>query len=443
MTQQKEVAPGLELWGGAECTVNRVGDTYFDQTERTGHAKRISDLDLFAGLGIRALRYPVLWERTAPADIASADWSWADERLGRIRDLGMAPIVGLVHHGSGPRHTSLVDPAFPVGVASFAQAVAGRYPWVNHYTPINEPLTTARFSGLYGHWYPHGHDDATFVRVLLNECRAVVLSMRAIRATNPSALLIQTDDLGKTFSTPLLAYQADLENERRWVTFDLLCGCLTPDRPMWGWLLSQGVSDADLRWFLRNPCPPDIIGINHYLSSERYLDEDLDRFPLDTHGGNGRHAYADVLAARVLADGPLGPRGLLEECWQRYHLPIAVTEAHNGCTREEQLRWFLEVWDAAESLRRQGVDIRAVTAWSLLGAYDWDALVTRETGRYEPGVFDIRGGSPRPTAMAWLLRELAAGCRPEHPVLAQAGWWRRPERLLYPPVARAMAEALS
>ena len=55
----------LELWGGVECTVNRVGDRYRDQSVLSGHHDRIGDLDLFAGLGLKALRYPVLWERTA------------------------------------------------------------------------------------------------------------------------------------------------------------------------------------------------------------------------------------------------------------------------------------------------------------------------------------------------------------------------------------------
>ena len=111
----------LEVWAGVECTVNRVGDEYFDQLERSGHATRLEDLDRFAELGVRALRYPVLWERTAPNGLESADWSWADERLGRLRELGIHPIVGLVHHGSGPRHTSLIDPSFPEKLAEFAQ----------------------------------------------------------------------------------------------------------------------------------------------------------------------------------------------------------------------------------------------------------------------------------------------------------------------------------
>jgi dTDP-4-dehydrorhamnose reductase len=113
-----------ELWGGIECTVNRVGDEYHSQLEFGGHCTRLSDLDLLAELGLRTLRYPLLWELTAPDGVARADWRWGDERLGRLRELGIRPIVGLVHHGSGPRHTSLVDPSFATGLAAYAGAVA-------------------------------------------------------------------------------------------------------------------------------------------------------------------------------------------------------------------------------------------------------------------------------------------------------------------------------
>ncbi len=424
-----------EVWAGIECTVNRVGDQYFDQLERNGHATRLEDLDLFAELGVRAIRYPVLWERTAPNGIESADWSWADERLGRLRELGIRPIVGLVHHGSGPRHTSLIDPAFPEKLAEFARAVAERYPWVDMYTPVNEPLTTARFSGLYGHWYPHGQDALTFARALLIECRATVLSMQAIREVNPAAQLVQTEDLGKTHSTPLLAYQAELENERRWLSFDLLCGRLNRSSLMWNYLRDFGVDEAELDWFVENPCPPDVLGINHYLTSERFLDERTEHYPIGSHGGNGKHNYADVEAVRVCAEGPVGPRALLKETWERYRLPLAVTEVHLGCTREEQLRWLKEIWDGTVSLRNEGVDVRAITAWSLLGAYDWNSLVTRADGFYEPGVFDLRSPQPRPTAIARMLSDLATGREPNHPLLDTPGWWHRPERLLYPSVS--------
>ena len=196
----------LELWAGVECTVNRVGDQYFNQIERSGHFERLSDLEKFAELGISAIRYPVLWELTAPESVETADWSWADERLSFLRQLNIRPIVGLVHHGSGPYHTNLLDPQFPEKLAAYARAVAMRYPWIEDFTPINEPLTTARFSGLYGYWYPHGRDNLTFARALLNQCRAIVLAMRAIREINPTARLVQTEDLGKIHSTDNLQY---------------------------------------------------------------------------------------------------------------------------------------------------------------------------------------------------------------------------------------------
>ncbi len=424
----------LELWGGVECTVNRVGDHYFNQMARNGHRHRIEDLDRFAALGLRTLRYPLLWELIAPHGLAAADWSWADARMHRLRALGIRPIVGLVHHGSGPRATDLLDPAFAEGLAEFAAAVAQRYPWVDAYTPVNEPLTTARFSGLYGHWYPHTRDMRLMAEMLLNECRGVALAMAAVRRVNPAAQLIQTEDLGKTYSTPTLAYQAEFENERRWLSLDLLTGQLDADRPQWHYLCEHGISAEDLAWFAAHPCPPDVIGINHYLTSERWLDERMERYPAATHGGNGRHEYADVEAVRVVADGLGGHRQLLREAWERYHLPLAVTEAHLGCTREEQLRWLYATWQAAEALRAEDIPVRAVTVWALLGSFDWNSLVTRTTGFYEPGAFDVRAPQPRPTALAGLTHDLATGQTPTHPALASTGWWERPERLFYPPV---------
>ncbi|MGI9105170.1 MAG: family 1 glycosylhydrolase [Pyrinomonadaceae bacterium] len=430
-------ASALELWAGVECTVNRVGDEYYDQLERSGHASRPEDLDLFAELGVRAMRYPVLWERTAPDGLQRADWAWADARLTRLREHSVRPIVGLLHHGSGPRHTSLVAPNFPNELAIYARAVAERYPWVDAYTPVNEPLTTARFSGLYGHWYPHGRDDQTFVRALLGQCRATVLAMRAIREINPHAQLIQTEDLGKIFSTRTLRYQAEFENERRWLSLDLLCGRVTRAHSMWDYFTCvAGVDESELEWFVEHPCPPDIIGVNHYLTSERFLDERVERYPDRMPGGNGQHRYVDLEAVRVCAGGTAGPRVLLREAWERYAIPLAVTEVHLGCTSDEQLRWLKEVWEAARSLREDGVDLRAVTAWTLLGAYDWNSLLTRSEGHYEPGVYDVRAPRPRPTALARMVRDLARTGEHDHPVLDSPGWWRRLDRLLYPPVRR-------
>jgi dTDP-4-dehydrorhamnose reductase len=418
----------LQAWAGVECTINRVGNEYFRQLERNGHATRLEDLEHFAALGIQKIRYPVLWEQIAPETLETADWSWADERLGRLKELNIDPIVGFVHHGSGPRHTSLVDPAFPDKLAGYAGAFAVRYPWVKHFTPVNEPLTTARFSGLYGHWYPHGKDDKTFAQALIIQCKAVAKAMQAIREHVPDARLVQTEDFCRTSSTRSLTYQASYENERRWLTWDLLCGKITESCRMWRVLRSFGVTKAELRWFLKNPCPPDILGVNHYLTSNRFLDENWEKYPEHYHGRNRMHQYADVEALSVSFAEPVTLYSLLKEVWQRYRLPIAITEAHLCSTREEQLRWLQEFWDTAERLRKENVEVRAVTAWALLGSFDWNCLLTRCNGFYEPGVFDLSSGSPRPTAIAGLLSHLAGRKAFKHPVLEMPGFWHRPQR---------------
>ena len=423
-------ASQVELWGGVECTVVRIGNRWRDQVRETGHHVRDDDLDRIAALGIRTLRYPVLWERVAPNHPDDADWDWHDRRMLRLRELGIRPIVGLLHHGSGPHYTELLDPAFPAKLATYAAQVAERYPFVREWTPVNEPVTTARFSGLYGTWYPHLRDFSGFCRMVVNQCLGVVLAMRAIRRIVPDARLVQTEDLGRVFAAPGLQYQADHENLRRWLSLDLLCGHVGPSHPSWPMLIQAGVAEADLVVLHGNDRPPDILGINHYLTSDRYLDPNVDAYPPEFAGGNGRERYADVEAVRVVPPpGPLGPEARLREVWQRYGLPLAVTEAHHGATELiECVRWLRQIWQAAEALHADHVDIRAVTVWSLFGAMDWRSLLVRSAGDYERGVFDIRHDPPRPTALAEAVQSLIPRRRIHDPAAYAPGWWQRPER---------------
>lgn len=426
-TDKKYLSSIPELWAGLECTINRVGNSFRDQFNYSGHYTREGDLEAIASLGIKKLRYPVLWEKHAGNEAA---WDWTSAQLNRIRDLGIVPIAGLVHHGSGPVDTDLMDPMFPEKLAAYALEVASRFPWLSHYTPVNEPLTTARFSGLYGLWYPHRRNGKSFARMIVNQCKAIVLAMKAIRRVNPSAQLVQTEDLGKTYSTAKLSYQARFENIRRWLSYDLICGKVNKRHRMWGYLSRLGISQEELGFFLENPCPPDIMGFNYYITSERFLDHRTRLYPPELAGGNGQHRYADVEAARVDLGKRTGLAVLLKEAWERYHIPLAITEVHIGCTREEQMRWLFESWNTAFTAIAKGIDVRAVTPWSVLGAYDWNSLLTVENRHYESGVFDVSGGRLRPTALAALIRELASGKHVEHPLLIQEGWWRRKDRFL-------------
>lgn len=413
-----------EIWGGLECTINRIGDTFRDQLKYVGHYERKDDIEQIAQTGIKMIRYPILWEAHQGFDENDIiNWDQTSRQLLKIRSHQIIPIAGLLHHGSGPSFTNLLDEHFPEKIASYAFKVAQCFPWIEYYTPINEPLTTARFSGLYGLWYPHQKSESIFFKMLLNQLKGIVLCMEAVRKINPHAKLIQTEDLAKIHSTRILKYQAHFENQRSWLTYDFLHGKVDQTHLLWKHLINSGLQEKDLQFFLEHPCLPFIAGVNYYVTSERYLDENIGLYPDTNVGGNGQHIYSDVEAVRVVK--PFGLKKLLKEMWKRYESPIALTEVHLNCTREEQLRWFKEAWDQCIQLKKEGINIKAITAWSLLGAYDWDSLLTKESGNYESGVFAVLNSRLRPTAIKRMVTDLAKTGEFNHPVLSEKGWWHK------------------
>ncbi len=421
-------APSLELWGGIECSVVRIGDRWRDQVRETGHhARGERDLDLLASLGLRTLRYPILWERA----IRDAGWAWHDRQIDRLRELGIATIAGLIHHGSGPAGTGLLAECFPERLAGYAGRAAARYPDMAAWTPVNEPLTTARFACLYGHWYPHERDEGAFLRAVANQCRAILLSMRAIRSHVPRARFLHTEDLGRVFSMPPLARQAEYENSRRWLSLDLLCGRVDKDHAWRAGLERHGVPARHLDELATGEARPDLIGINHYATSDRFLDHRVHLYPPHIRGGNGFETYADTEAVRVdLGPHATGWEPRLREAWERYRLPMAVSESHLGCDDPpEQVRWLVEAWKAACSLRAQGADVRAVTAWALFGLIDWDSMLRERSGRYEPGAFDVRSDPPVPGILSRAIRALATSGEYDDASLSCPGWWRRDDRV--------------
>ena len=397
----------LRLWGGIECSVVRVGEVWRDQGRETGHHERgLLDITAIADLGLHTLRYPLLWERSLTTD----DDEWHDRQVHSLERHGIDLIGGLVHHGSGPAGTDLLDPGW---------------------TPLNEPLTTARFSCLYGHWSPHLQNESAFMRAIANQCRAILLSMRAIRAAQPAAWFVHTEDIGRVFATRPVAEQARYENARRWLSLDLLCGKVSAAHPFRAVLEAHGVEPRHLDELLSGEAAPDIIGFNHYVTSDRYLDHRLGLYPVALHGGNGSQSYVDTEAVRAdLGTSRTGIAARIGETWRRYRLPIAITEAHLGCEdQREQVRWLMEAWEAAQALRSEGADIRAVTVWALLGLMDWDSLLRKRRGHYEPGAFDASQKPPRPTLLADAVASLARNGYFSHGALEEPGWWRRSDRV--------------
>src|SRR5437870_13892786 len=112
LTDKSSLCSSIELWGGIECTINRIGDVYHDQLHYSKHYTREDDLDKIADLGIKKLRYPLLWEFHQSTPEKEIDWDWAEKRLNTLQKKAITPIAGLVHHGSGPKYTNLLSDDF-------------------------------------------------------------------------------------------------------------------------------------------------------------------------------------------------------------------------------------------------------------------------------------------------------------------------------------------
>jgi dTDP-4-dehydrorhamnose reductase len=418
----------LEAWAGVECShvVTPVG--LVDQLAATGHDRRDEDVERLASLGVTAVRYPVLWGRGRRGEpVPETDWGWAEARLEGLRALGLRPVIGLLHHGQGPLPGGLLDPAFPSAFAAYARQVAERVPWVKDWLPINEPLTTARFAGTYGLWAPYHRTWESGVRMLLAQCLAIRAAIRAIRDVVPGATLTVNEDAGRTRGSQRCRAAVRFANHRRWLTTDLLTGRVRQGHAMWRMLALDRPTKRLLDDLAGDPEPPDVIGVDYYVTSDRWLDHRLDRFPPWSHGGDGRLAYADVELVRVDAGRYRPFRSAIEDWWDRYRLPIVLAEVHLAGDPAHQVAWWHAAWEAAVEARAAGVDIRAVTAWSAFGAWHWSRLLA-DRGEYEPGPFDARTDVLTRTAVG---DAVAATARGEMPASGAEGWWELPGRVAW------------
>jgi dTDP-4-dehydrorhamnose reductase len=406
----------IEVWASPEPTVARVAaDRWRDQLYETGHDTRDGDIGRIASLGVRASRYPVLWERVAPRHPLARDYRWAERRLTGLADRGVEPIVTLLHHGSGPAYTSLVDPAFPYLFAEYAAATARRFPWVKRWTPINEPLTTARFSTLYAAWYPNRFfDDAAFGQAIVNEVLAIAYASERIRDVIPDARFLLTEDLqGFTAADAGVEEYVAHKRERAFLSCELLQGRIVDGHPMHRYLIERcRVDRAQLRRLERRPQPPDLMGWNYYPNSERWLES-------DEAGGHRNLGVVDVAPDR------LDMRALLRAAHARLGLPFAISEVHVYGNERERARWMLQRFDDARAVAAEGVPVIAFGAWAAFGMVDWVSLLRRAERVCEDGVYTCAGPGETPvrTLVADVVEALASGRIPNAP--AEPGWWER------------------
>src|SRR5579884_4153754 len=153
------------------------------------------DLALVPSVCARAVRWGVPWHRVEARE-GQFDWAWTDQVIPYIvEDLGVEPIIDLVHYGCPPwMPRAFDDPRYPASVARFARAFAERYRHLVHwYTPLNEPHMTAWLCGHQATWPPYMRGERGYLRVAVQCARGMVRTVEAIREVDPDAVIVQVE----------------------------------------------------------------------------------------------------------------------------------------------------------------------------------------------------------------------------------------------------------
>jgi beta-glucosidase/6-phospho-beta-glucosidase/beta-galactosidase len=353
---------GLEFVAAFESTYLPAHDV--DVVELSGHDTRWrADLDAVAAAGVTRLRYPVRWHRIE-LEPRRYRWRHTDAVLGAIHELGLHPIVDLVHHTSYPRwlHGGFVDSRFGPAYLRFCEAFAARYPWVGEYTLFNEPFATLFLCGHAGVWPPYGRSVPDLVDVFTNVMPAVAEASRMYRDLLPGARHIWVDTCEAHTSDGDAATErhAALTNDRRFLLLDLVLGRVGDEsRPFVDALVEAGGGPL----LALEPGHVDVLGLDYYAHSEWHY----------TRQG-----------PRVPSPRPFGLAALAEQYWRRYRLPMLLSETNIRGWASDRASWLKYTLEQCELARSRGVPLEGYCWFPFVDSLDWDSLLARPHGHIDP-----------------------------------------------------------
>lgn len=369
---------------GVECSYPTIhgGRWRRDLMLATGHYRRWQDdLELTLDIGATHLRYgPPLHLMFLGPD--RYDWSFTDEVLPAMRDLGLTPVIDLCHFGLPLWLENFQNPELAAALAAYAGAFAGRYPWIRFYTPVNEMYVCARLSALDGLWNEQRRDERSFVTAVRHLARANALMTQAILDRRSDAVFVNSESsefFQPAVPDPEVVRIADFENQRRFLPLDLLYGH-PPREDMRRYLMDNGMPAQEYEWFMRRQTPSrTIMGIDYYEWNEKLIDSD-----------GAPRSLGELFGWYVIA----------KQYYDRYGRAMMHTETNRLDARAAP-QWLWRQWHNVQLIRAAGVPVVGFTWYSLVDQVDWDIALTEPFGNVNPvGLFDLNR-QPRPVAQAY------------------------------------------
>ncbi len=326
------------------------------------------DFELVKDLGIEFMRYgpPYYKVHSAPGKY---DWEFTDAAFKKLEELEVTPIVDLCHFGVPDWIGDFQNPDFPVFFAEYVREFARRFPNLQFFTPINEIFITATFSAQYGWWNECLSSDQSFVTALKHLCKANVLAMHEILKVQPEATFIQSES-SEYFHPmrPEAQAHSNFLNEKRFLSLDLTYGYpITAD--MYEYLLDNGMTREEYRWFSNNQVAARcIMGNDYYITNEHLVRPDGSTEP-----------SGEIFGYYVIT----------HQYFSRYRLPLMHTETN--IAMPDSVEWFYKEWANVHRLKQDGVPIVGFTWYSLTHQVDWDSALRNDAGVInELGLYDLK-----------------------------------------------------
>lgn len=382
-------APAIELVGGFETTYMPAHDR--DVAETTEHDIRWhEDIALLRATGVTRLRYAVRWPRVEPQP-GRFDWRATDAQMRAMRELGMRPIVDLVHHTSYPRwlDRGFANPRFAAVYLRYVEAFARRYPWVEEYTLFNEPFSTLFLAGHEAIWPPYHSGVDGFVALVANVLPAVAEASRMYRDLLPGARHVWVDTCEHHTGRGRQGEDyAALANDRRFFVIELFLGTATEDAGRFLPLASGG--DAIDALLAMPPGHIDVLGLDYYAHCQWDFRED---------GGV------------VPTPDPMPLAAQIGEYWDRYRRPCLLSETNIRGFASDRATWLKYTLEQCELARAAGVPIDGHCWFPFVDSADWDSLLFRCEGNIDPvGVYWLDAERDRrPSSMSRAYALAASG----------------------------------
>ncbi|QIG46072.1 beta-glucosidase [Nocardioides anomalus] len=358
-----------------------TGDVACDHYHRYGE-----DVGLMRTLGLAAYRFSVSWSRVlTPSGEVNADGlGFYDRLVDEVLAAGIDPWVTL-YHWDLPQHLEDAGgwPARDTAarLAELAAVVGGRLgDRVGHFITLNEPWCAAFLGYGNGIHAPGRHSAADAVAASHHLNLAHGLSVQALRAAAPDALVGTTLNL---YPVTAAFPGADSEDavrridglQNRWFLDPALLGSYPDDvlADLGALVAPTLIQDGDLGTIHQ---PLDFLGINYYtrhvVRPSAYPGTNAGEF---THRGlptaaNGWEVDPEGLTeilVRVARDYPALPLFITENgsAWDD------TVEADGSVVDADRLAYLAAHLAACARAREQGADVAGYFAWSLLDNFEW------------------------------------------------------------------------